>query len=316
MSSAPSWTTFRALGTYVHLQTTGDLVRAHQRCGEILAAVDEACSRFRPDSDLSRANAAAGTWTEVSPLLVAAVQVAVAVARETDGIIDPGLGRNLIELGYDADFGEVRRRPDSRAVSRALPGCGAWAQINIGDGAIRVPRGIALDLGATAKAWASDLVAQSLFEETGAAVLVSLGGDISIAGPEGAPRAWPIEITEHPEGRSETVEPARITLDRGGLATSSSQVRRWRAGGVEQHHLIDPRTGLPARSPWRTVTATGPTCVAANAASAAALILAEDAVGWLADRGVAARLVAEDGSTHQVGQWPGPMTTGESCSPR
>lgn len=314
MSTSTRWTDFRALGTYVHVQTTGDLAHAQRRSREILDAVDLACSRFRPDSDLSRANEAPGSWTKVSGLFLAALRVAIAAARETDGILDPCIGHSLIELGYDVDFDQVRRRSEVRVVRRAAPVLGAWASIEIEDGSVRVPVGTSLDLGATAKAWASDLVARSLADESGAAVLVSLGGDISIAGPPAEPVRWPIDITEHPGGIAEQVEPAHIWLDSGGLATSSTQVRRWRAGGLVRHHLIDPRTGLPAVGPWRTVTATGPSCVAANTASTAALILGDEAAGWLAVRGVSARLVAHDATTVRIGDWPAATTSGEPCS--
>ncbi|MCX6395337.1 MAG: FAD:protein FMN transferase [Propionibacteriales bacterium] len=310
MTLAPSWTEFRALGTYVHLQTTGDPAHAEMRAAEILDAVDAACSRFRVDSDLSRANAAAGTRVAVSDLFRAALRVALDVAEVTEGILDPGLGRNLVELGYDVDLEQVRQRRDLAAVVGAEPSRGRWKSIELDGGSVRVPRGVALDLGATAKAWAADLVAKSLMEETGEAVLVSLGGDVSIAGPRDEARSWAIDITEHPGGATQDVAPAPVWLDAGGLATSSTEVRRWRAGGVERHHLIDPRTGLSTQGPWRTATATGPTCVAANAAATAALVLGDDAVDWLEARGVSARLVSGDGQVHLVGQWPAPARSG------
>lgn len=303
MGSTPSWFEFRALGTYVHVQTRGGVVAPRRRAQEILEQVDLACSRFRSDSDLSRANASPGRWTSVSPLFLAALGVAVAAAEETDGLVDPCLGRTLIEYGYDRDFGRLQERESS--VRYAEPSNRAWSRIDFDDGAVRVPSGVSLDLGATAKAWASDLVALSLFEEFGEAVVVSLGGDIAIAGPEAH---WPIQISEHPAGLDETVAPAEIWLSSGGLATSSTQVRRWRTGGAEFHHIVDPRTGRPVDAVWRTVTATGPTCVAANVAATAALVLAGDAVEWLGTRKVSARLIAQDGSVHLAGDWPASNT--------
>lgn len=299
MASAPSWFEFRALGTYVHVQTRGGVAAPRRRAQEILKQVDLACSRFRSDSDLSRANALPGRWTPVSSLFLAALGVAVAAAEETDGLVDPCLGRTLIEYGYDRDFGRLQERESP--VRFAEPSNRAWSRVAVDDGAVRVPSGVALDLGATAKAWASDLVALSLFEEFGEAVAVSLGGDIATAGPAAD---WPIQVSEHPGSINETVAPAEIWLSSGGLATSSTQVRRWRSGGAEFHHIVDPRTGRPVDAVWRTVTATGPTCVAANVATTAALVLAGDAVEWLDEREVSARLVAQDGSVHLVGGWP------------
>jgi len=308
----------RALGTYVHLQTEGDPDRAQQLAVRLLDEVDLACSRFRPDSDLSRLNRAAGAWTPVSPTLVSALEVAIAVAAATDGLVDPCLGRTLVELGYDTDFGRLRTTARTPVAVPAVPG--AWQQIEVDPaGAARIPAGVSLDLGASAKAWASDLVASTLVADLGAPVLVSLGGDLSVAAPPGERRTWPVSITEHPGGRGETVATETVTIDDGGLATSSTQVRRWHAGTADLHHLIDPRTGRPTTGPWRTVTATGPSCTAANAASTAALVLGAEAPAWLAAHQVDARLIGTDGQVLLCGAWPtaatAPTTTSEDlCS--
>jgi thiamine biosynthesis lipoprotein len=294
---------FTALGTYVHLSTTADLGRAVELAEAVLAEVDRTCSRFRPDSDLVRANSRAGRWTDVDPLLAAAVGVAADAARESDGLGDPCLGRALVEIGYDQDLAVVLARGDGRPVPPASARPDAWRDVQVdAHGAVFVPEGVELDLGATAKAWAADLLALSVVEALGGDVLVSLGGDVRIAGS--GRRAWPIVVTEHPDGVGDDLEPALITLDGGGLATSSTAVRRWRAGGVVQLHLLDPRTGRPAAPYWRTVTATGPTCVAANVASTAAIVLGAEAEAWLAARGIDARLVGVDGTVRRTGDWP------------
>jgi thiamine biosynthesis lipoprotein len=294
---------FTALGTYVHLSTTGDLRRAVQLAEAVLAEVDRTCSRFRPDSDLARANARPGQWTEVDPLLAAAVAVAVDAAEETDGLVDPCLGQAMVEIGYDQDLAVVLARGDGRPVPTTSARPGAWREVRSEpDGAVLVPEGVQLDLGATAKAWAADLLALTLLDAVGGDALVSLGGDIRIVGSE--LRQWPVLVTEHPDGVGDELEPAVVTLDGGGLATSSTIVRRWRAGGVTQHHLLDPRTGRPVTPYWRTVTATGPTCVAANVATTAAIVLGAAAEDWLAERGVDARLVHADGTVRRTGTWP------------
>jgi thiamine biosynthesis lipoprotein len=296
---------FRALGTYVHLATTADLARAVELAEAVLAEVDRACSRFRPDSDLSVANARAGTWTAVDPLLVAAVGVAIDAARETDGLVDPCLGQQLVEIGYDDDLAVVLARRSPRDVPAATPRPDAWREVGVDPGgAVLVPSGVQLDLGATAKAWASDLLAVTLVDALGGDALVSLGGDVRIAG-EGR-YAWPVEVTEHPDGLGDDLPAERLTLDGGGLATSSMTVRRWTAGGVERHHLLDPRTGRPVTPYWRTVTATGPTCVAANVATTAAVVLGAGAERWLAEHTIDARLVSATGTVRRVGHWPEP----------
>ena len=180
-----------------------------------------------------------------------------------------------------------------------MPELRAWADIAVDPaGAVRIPQGTALDLGATAKAWTADLIASTFRQELAGAALVSLGGDIRISAPDGA--AWMIAISEHADADLAV----RIGLDQGGLATSSTRVRRWTRAGVRRHHLLDPRTGLPAREVWRTVTATGPTCAAANTASTAAIVLGHLAPNWLARRRITARLVASDGRVQHIGEWP------------
>jgi thiamine biosynthesis lipoprotein len=304
---------WEALGTYVHL-ATGDgrrLDEARRVAEEVLAAVDRTCSRFRP-SDLTRANARPGQWTEVDPLLVSAVGVAVEAAATTGGLVDPCLGRTLVRIGYDADLRVVQQRRPTFAGRAAEPTTDRWREIRTDpEGALRVPAGCALDLGATAKAWAADLVAAGVVHALGGHVLVSLGGDVRIDGPDDDPDdgpapAWTVRVTERPgdPGPAEVV-----AVGGGGLATSSTLARRWRTRDGERHHLVDPRTGRPTDEHWRTVTATGPTCVAANVATTAALVLGPAAVPWLDDHAVSARLVGRDGSVTRTGSWPTPATT-------
>jgi thiamine biosynthesis lipoprotein len=294
-------TAFRALGTTVFLAVREPtaLLLCRRLADQVLADVDQVCSRFRDDSDLVRVNTRPGEWVDVDPLLVAAVEVALGAARATDGLVHPLLGRQLVELGYDRDFQLLVERADADPADLALPDLDAWRHVELDPaGAVRIPAGTSLDLGATGKAWAADLIATALEDEVDTSAVISVGGDLRIARPDGEP--WPVAISEHPGADPDTV----VTLDRGGLATSSTQVRRWTRAGVRRHHLLDPRTGGPAREVWRTVTAIGDTCTAANTATTAAIVLGDDATSWLGAHGVTARLVAADGSVRTVGDWP------------
>ena len=294
---------FPALGTTacVTVRAARDLGPAVAATRRVVADVDATCSRFRADSDLARVNAAPGRWTRVDPLLVAAVEVAVEAARQTGGLVNPLLGRPLVELGYDRDLAAVHLVADdgrAGAATTPVPLPQAWRAIRTDpDGGLRIPEGTALDLGATAKAWAADLAAAVLLEHLHASAVVGLGGDLRVVGRVGD---WPVEVSEHPD------EPVaeRVRLGSGGMATSSTMVRRWTRHGVRRHHLLDPRTGLPVAPCWRTVTATGPTCTAANVASTAAVVLGPAAPTWLAAHGVDARLVGVDGTVSRVGAWP------------
>lgn len=293
---------FPALGTTVCLTVRDhrDLAVAAASAARVLRDVDQVCSRFRGDSDLSRVNGRPGRWVRVDPLLVGALEVACAAARQTDGLVNPLLGRPLVELGYDRDFAELgwQERPGPPRET-APPDAAAWQRIGLDpDGAVRIPAGTALDLGSTGKAWASDLIAAAWEDTLRGAAVVSLGGDLRVASPDDG--GWPIAVSETPDGPAESC----VALDRGGLATSSTRVRRWTRHGARRHHLVDPRTGRCAAEVWRTVTATGPTCTAANVASTAAVVLGDEAPRWLTSRSVSARLVAADGVVLTVGDWP------------
>lgn len=292
--------TFRALGTGVDVvvRRASDLDRAVGIAQEILVDVDETCSRFRADSDLSRVNEHAGGWVQVDALLVSAVAVAVDAAERTDGLVHPLLGRQLEVLGYDRDFDLLRLHEDQSAIVPPAPEPESWRHIDLDPaGAVRVPAGTCLDLGATGKAWSADLIAEAYEQQLSGSALISVGGDIRLAAPDGQP--WLVGVAERPGEADEHVE-----LYAGGLATSTTRIRRWSRRGVQRHHLLDPRTGSPAAEVWRSVTALGATCTAANTASTAAVVLGDAAPDQLVDWGVSARLVHHDGAELRLGSWP------------
>ncbi len=291
--------TWRVWSTYVRLCVSDARVlpAAERLTRVLLADVDRACSRFRADSDLSRLNAAPGRWVDVDPLLVAATRVAVEAARVSDGLVDPCVGHALVSWGYDADLAELVRRP-AVVVPDPLAGRADWRDIRWEEGAVRLPPDCLLDLGATAKAWAADLVAETVAAELEGGVSISLGGDLRVV--SSAHARWPVRVTETEH------DPAGVTvaIGSGGMATSTILARRWRTEDGWAHHLIDPRTGAPVAGEVRTATALGESAVGANVASTAALVLGAEAEAWLAERGVHARLVLADGSVREVGAWP------------
>jgi thiamine biosynthesis lipoprotein len=282
---------------------------ARDDAGALLAdeldAIDHACSRFRDDSELARLNAAPGRWRAVSPLFLAALDVACTAARTTDGLVDPTVGRAMRVLGYDRDFSSVAA--DGMPLRVRVERAAGWRTIEVDAAArrVRVPRGVELDFGATAKAFAADRAAIRIAATTGAGVIVNLGGDCSIAGPP-PDGGWTIRVTDrHDLPVDDRSEPgATIALTTGGLATSGTTARRWNRGDRALHHLVDPSRGWPAEVVWRTATVAAPTCVDANVASTAAIILGVGAPRWLAARGLPARLVAADGSVVVQGGWP------------
>jgi len=319
------------------------LAAARQLLAEDLAALDRSCSRFRADSELvavgeAARNARAPVTLPVSPLLAEAVEVSLRAAELTDGDVDPTVGRALAALGYDRDFAELAqagqahgdRWPRSviagdapadplagtagrastpaegagKVSVRVIPG---WQSVSVDVAArqLTVPPGVQLDLGATVKGWAADRSAARIADRLGCGVLVSLGGDTAVAGvpPNGF---WQIRVQDRTGLPEETPDgPSQVVAIRdGGLATSSTSARRWHHGGDLLHHILDPRTGLPAAPVWRTVSVAAATCADANTAATAAIIRGDHAPAWLASLGLPARLVTQDGTVRTVAGWP------------
>ncbi len=265
----------------------------------LLARVDVVASRFRPDSALSIANARAGRPSPVPKLLVDLVAAALQAAAQTGGAVDPTVGVAMQRIGYDRDIAAVPA--DGPAVTDPAP-AGRWRQVRLqrDTGLLTVPPGAALDLGATAKAYAADHAAAALARRYGTAVLVEVGGDLAVAGRRGV--GWCIRVAEQDGHDGQLVQ-----LSHGGLATSTTTIRRWRRGDRPMHHIVDPRTGRPAGGPWRTVTVAAPGALAANVASTAAIVLGDAAVDWLEARALPARLVGQDGAVRLTPGWPLPV---------
>jgi thiamine biosynthesis lipoprotein len=296
---------FTVFGTFGSLLITrpAALDAAYRILRVQLGAIDRSCSRFRPDSELSAANMASGSEIAVSPVFGRALATALRAAEVTDGDVDPTCGGSLVRLGYDRDLAEVRAaaRPMRR---QAIP-AGGWQNVRLDTsrGTLRVPAGVLLDLGATAKALAADLAAAAIAEATGAGVLVNLGGDIAVAGPPPA-AGWKVEIDAGPPDADGPGHGPVVAIHDGGLATSSPLARTWTAGKRPMHHIVAPATGQPAPSCWIAASVAAASCVDANTASTAAIIRSEQAPQWLSGFGLPARLVRPDGSVITTGGWP------------
>jgi thiamine biosynthesis lipoprotein len=259
------------------LAAAGDLV------DQELARIEQACSRFRPDSELMRLVRSADGSARLSPLLAELLGAALEAARRTDGSLDPTIGSLLVGLGYDRDIDLVRRDP---ARARVVPTPPGWRSVRIEGNRVSMPPGTQLDLGATAKALAADRCARLVHQRLGTPVLVSLGGDIATAGP--APDGWQVTVQDLPQDA-----PQQVTLLAGAaVATSSTVHRAWSGDGGRQHHLLDPATGR------------APPCLRANVARATALVRGDDAVAWLRSTGLPARLVSSDGAVATLNGWP------------
>jgi len=300
----PATATFPALGTTAEITTldAAALSDAIDVLERELAAIDRACSRFRSDSEVMRLAANGGRWMPASPLLREALRAGIHAAAATGGAVDPTVGASMRALGWDADFRiVVSRRGPARV--KAVPAAG-WRRIEVDDEhrRVRVPAGVEIDLGATAKALAADRTARAAWRVTGAGVLVNLGGDIAVAGPAPA-GGWPILVTDDHRAPS-VADGQTVSIAAGGLATSSTTVRRWRTTDGVAHHVVDPRTGRPAPEVWRTVSVAAGDCVDANAAATASIVMGETAPDWLRALRLPARLVRADGRVVVTGGWP------------
>jgi FAD:protein FMN transferase len=293
-----SWPALGSTATVI--APTAALADARAEVERELAAIDAACSRFRTDSELMRVNRAGGRVITVGPLLAEAIATALYVAEATDDLVDPTVGRALVLAGYDRDYAQLR--PSS--VPLLAVAAAGWRTVALDRraGTVRVPAGVELDLGASAKALAADRAAARAARRIADGVLVNLGGDVAVAG-EGPAGGWRVHVCEDhragPDAPGQT-----IRIHSGAVATSSTTTRRWRRAGRELHHILDPASGQPAAGAWRTVSVAAASCVDANAASTATIVRGSDALGWLARLGLPARLVTTDGAVVTTGAWP------------
>jgi thiamine biosynthesis lipoprotein len=298
----------RALGTSMRLVVTrpDGLSAAKSAADAVIRAIDAAASRFREDSELSLINREPGRHIRVSPLMAQAVAAGLRGARLTGGAVDPTVGSAIRLAGYDRDFAAVP--PDGSPIHLTVQRVPGWQAVQFDEAArtVCVPRGVEIDLGATAKALASDLAAAAALQAVGSGgVLVSLGGDIAMAGDAPA-EGWAVQTSED-SGAPIDEDEETISIESGGIATSSTTVRHWTRGGAVLHHIIDPATGMPAAGPWRTASVVAGSCVDANIAATAAIVMGESAIAWLEANRLPTRLVGRDRAVHRVSGWPAPI---------
>jgi thiamine biosynthesis lipoprotein ApbE len=318
----PRTAAWRALGTGVRLVVAdGDRAAARRAVEDVLDRVDRSYSRFRDDSELVALNARAGTTIYVSPLLANAIAAGLRAAEVTDGAVDPTVGRAMRAIGYDADFDRVRN--PAGPIQLRLEPIPGWQSValSVARHEVRVRPGVELDLGSTGKGLASDMAASAALaairldgSPDRGGVLVSLGGDIAVGGiaPEGGWRILIAEDSETPPDAAGEV----VAIESGAIATSSTTVRHWRRGDRAFHHVIDPRTGGPVDSPWRTASVVAATCVEANTAATASIVMGAGAIAWLEAAALPARLVARDGSVTRLNGWPDPVEQAEPPAAR
>ena len=241
---------------------------------------EERLSRFREDSELSQLNRAQGSLQRVSPWMGEVIQAALAAADYSQGIVVPTILGALEAAGYDRSFEKIE--PSSGGTDLAPSEVADWRTIEFDPRrrTLRLPHGARLDLGGVAKGWAADRAVGRL-KKTGP-VMVDASGDIAVSGPKSGGQPWAIAVADprNPDGRL-----AMLKILRGGVATSGRDYRRWKVNGDWRHHLIDPRTGLPAKTDIFSVTVVGLTALEAEvAAKVVAILGSQDGLAWLNQR--------------------------------
>jgi thiamine biosynthesis lipoprotein len=292
---------FSAMGTTISLLLPES--QAEQGSQSVRALFEEweqTLSRFLPESELSQLNQHPGTPVLVSELLYQVLATALTAAQATQGIYDPALLDQLIQMGYDRTFDDLSKVP-LRDFDPMIPGepGGRWRGIKVNPihRSVTLPVWIKLDFGGIAKGMAVDAALKQLQVSGVKTALVNAGGDLAVLGLPPAAQQWQIAVP----GREQFWT---IPLCRGAVATSGIARRHWRQGATFRHHLLDPRTGLPTRSDLWSVTVVADRCEQAEVAAKVAFILGSQAGSdFLRQHRIAGLLVHEAGTWETVEPW-------------
>jgi thiamine biosynthesis lipoprotein len=275
--------TFRAMGTTMEMRLEAPECRASRaalaRARAEIHRLEGLLSRFRPDSELAALNR--GRRMRVGSDLARILDAALALRRRTGGRFDPTMGRAVRAAGYDRSFEQVC--DDLRPAGTAAPGGGAVV-LDREASRVALGAGVDLDLGAIAKGDAADRACAIL--AVAGPCLVNAGGDLVVSGPrhEGP---WTVGV---PAPGGEVV----LALERGALATSGTDRRRWMRGGRLQHHVVAPPAGAPAATDLVRATAVAPICAEADALATALLVAGRDEARRLADEWKVPAVLVDD----------------------
>ncbi len=290
---------FRAMGTTISMLLPEQQVeQGTQIVRTLFSEWESTLSRFLPESELSRLNQQAGKPVAVSELLYQVLATALTAAQATQGVYDPAMLDQLVHLGYDRTFDDL----PTAQFSPIIPGepGGRWRDIRVDPlrRQVTLPVDIKLDFGGIAKGMAVDAALEELRQSGISPAMVNAGGDLAVLGFPPAAEQWPIAVPGR--GRFWT-----IPLHHGAVATSGIAHRHWWQGQTLRHHLLDPRTGLPAQSDLWSVTVVADRCEQAEVAAKVAFILgSQQGADFLHRHRIAGLLVREDGSWATVEPWP------------
>lgn len=250
--------------------------------------IEHKYSRYRADSVLTAINATAGCEaTMVDEETAALLDYAAAAYAESGGVFDITSG--VLRKAWDFRSG---RLPEEAEVD-ALLDCVGWRRVDWQRPRIQLPSGVQLDFGGFGKEYAVDCAAAVLRQHGVAHGLVDLGGDIRMLGPHPDGSAWRVGIRDPADAQRALVS---LDLSAGAIATSGDYERGMVIGGRLYSHLLDPRSGWPVDSPYRSVSVLAPQCLVAGTAASVALLRGMDGPDWLDALGLPWLAVGADGS--------------------
>jgi thiamine biosynthesis lipoprotein len=294
---------FRAMNTTIELNAMDPAAAPHLAAVErSFHEIEARCSRFREASELSRFNARTASRIAVSPDMAELLALAQRFHATTGGVFEPAVLPQLEAAGYDRSFEQVERESAAEPDPHTTPQRWSIADVRIdAEGVAEAPAGLRIDLGGIGKGFAVDRAARMLAPVRNA--LVNAGGDMAAIGHGSDGDGWVASVDD-------PFEPGRplslLRLHDEALATSSRAARWWRRGDAVLHHIIDPRTGAPARNDIVSVTVVAPAAVQADVFAKCALILGrERGIEFLEKQGVAGMLVFADRSSATTARWPG-----------
>ncbi len=277
---------FRAMNTEIVLAAEGDSRRISQGFGRVrqfIAEEEARFTRFSDASELSALNRAAGSWFQASSEMFEVIRIARDLHEQTGGLFDPALLDALRSIGYDRSMDEIRKFGNVPPSAGFFPRPGAGLRgLLLDDRTCRVwlPESVRLDLGGVAKGWIAQKAAENLADFSQACT-VNAGGDLFLIGSPRGDGTWRIGL-ENPLEPGQDL--AVLRVPDGAVATSSITRRRWMQGDQARHHILDPRTGLPARTDWLSVTVLAPQAATAEAFAKACLIAGTQSATLLLSR--------------------------------
>lgn len=252
---------------------------------------EQILSRFRQNSELNRLNRRAGSMVQVSTTMWEVYQIARQAELRSAGLITPKVLDALELAGYKNSFNqELPTTAPSRKTTFASLDRAMATVSEVNSRTIYLPPQVHLDFGGVAKGWAAQEAMKRL--QIYGPVLMDAGGDIAVSGCQRDGSPWPIGIINplDPEKNLEI-----LMVGRRGIATSGKDYRRWKQNHHWQHHIIDPRTGLPAVTDVLSATIVAPTVIEAEFAAKFVLILGSQAgLDWLENQPALAGLLVLD----------------------